>query len=184
MGRSQHFGFLVVLSLPTYRNPRNARYRGVDRVPEYPASIIEEAEALDEYVFGDYKDIDTNLIPDLCAARRLLGKISISGRQFEIIVICSSPVDSSLTNLGPSIVIEELGYDVAGISGGYWSIVADVPAARWAETYIASFNQNGLFCTREQAEHYLNDYRAHQEPDYDSPFAVVFVARVTDNENE
>lgn len=174
------FGFLVVLSEPEYLNPRNPRYFGVDAIPASPSGIPEEAEALDRYVFGHYKDPETNVIPTYEKARELLDALSSSPRRFEIIFCGTGPDDPALHAL-TTLIRQDLGYDVAGISGDCWSIVDDIPESDWAKPYIAILNESGLFPTRSNAERYLGEYRENQETDFDSNFNVVFVARIKRN---
>ena len=169
-------GFLVVLSEPEYRSPRNPRYFGVDAQPASPSDFPEEAEELDQYVFGRFKEPVTNLIPTYERARQLLDAFSKSPRKFEIIFCGYGLDDLNLEAFAP-LKMQGLGYDVAGVSGDGWSIVCDMPESDWARPFIASLNEFGLFQTRLDAENYLREYRAHQEADFDSPFDVVFIAR-------
>ena len=74
-------GFLVVVAEP--RDPRNPRYRGVNTVPAYPSDHAEEDAALDDYVFGKYKDDDSNLIPDYPRVLDLWQRLAPSPRRFE-----------------------------------------------------------------------------------------------------
>ena len=92
-------GFLVVLKVPEYRGERgahlNPRYSGVNRVPGWLSEYPEETAALDRYVFGDLKSRETNLIPDLATALKLLNDFSSSPREFEIILCCAGPSDGA-----------------------------------------------------------------------------------------
>jgi hypothetical protein len=170
-------GFLVVLRTPEYRSPRNPRYFGVDAVPASTSKIPEEAQALNDYVFGNFKDFETNLILTYSKAHELWMAFSKSSREFEIIFCCAGPDDVAMNSL-TSVEWQALGYDVAGICGDYWSIVDDIPASDWAKPYVAALNESGLFRTRNEAAQYLREYRDHREADYDSQFDVVYVVRV------
>jgi hypothetical protein len=64
-----------------------------------------------------------------------------------------------------------------------WSIVGDYSAGEWAKSYVESLNKNGLFKTRGDARQYLKEYLDHQEADWDTPFEVVFVARIVPTED-
>src|SRR5262245_51723759 len=79
-------GFIVVLVNPKdfLTTEDNPTYRGVDRLPPYSHKIPEESEAIDEYVFGDYKSKE-GAIPTLEKAQELLQLFRHSRRQFEII---------------------------------------------------------------------------------------------------
>lgn len=170
-------GFLVVLCSPEERNPRNVDYLGIDRVPEYPPTDALEAKAMDEYVFGDYKNPDTNLIPTFELANKLLSAFAASPRKFEVIFCCEGPDCPYLRSLDAQKK-QELGFDVTGLSGDYWSIVGDIPDVEWTEAYKHSLNSFGLFNTREEAQRFLNDYREHREADWDSSFKVIYVVKV------
>ena len=172
-------GFLVVLAATKDINTRNPKYVGVDRIPEYPSKFSEEEAALDDYVFGDYKNIDTNLIPDYSKAYELWQRLAISRRQYEILMCCSGPSDPlaiSIPAAAASVV--PLGYDVAAIQSDCWSIVDDFASGSWAERYRTLLNEYGLFDARENAERYLKEYQAHGEPDNDAGFAILFVLSV------
>jgi hypothetical protein len=83
MNRSE--GYLVVLkNVADAGYTESFGYKGIDRLPPYPTDEETEAEALDAYVFGDFKNED-GLIPTLEAARILLKQFSGSLRKFEII---------------------------------------------------------------------------------------------------
>jgi hypothetical protein len=178
-------GFLVVLLDGEYHNPRNPRYLGVDRVPAQPfpggeLDYPEEAAAMDAYVFGDYKDIESNVIPDYDRARELLEAFSSSRRAFELLMVCSGPEDPIRTRCGEAASQTPLGYDVASVSGDCWSIVEDIPESDWARPYLARLSDAGLLPSRQIAERYLEEYRQHKEPDWDSvPFEIVYLVRVT-----
>ena len=181
-------GFLVVLQEQEYPPWVTRRamptYKGVYRIPAAPtpgepAEIPEEAEALDAYVFGDFKDCDTNLIPAYDKAVKLLGMFSRSPRRYEIIFCCTHGEEEQLERLASeSLSVQPLGYDVAGVEGDYWSIVDDMPESPWAEPFRARLNGHGLFSNKEDAEQYLRAYQNRGEPDWDAGLRVVFVARV------
>ena len=137
---------------------------------EYP----EETAALDRYVFGDLKSRETNLIPDLATALKLLNDFSSSPREFEIILCCAGPSDGALAAL-KSEETAALGYDVAVAKGDGWSIVGDFASGEWANVFLKGLNEFGLFRERPNAEDYLRGYRGHNEPDADMPFEVVYV---------
>ncbi len=169
-------GFLVVLE-PRPSPNTGKLYAGVDRVPTYPSEIPGEERAMDAYLFGGLKDDSTNLIPSLRKAVRLCKMLRRGGRRFEIIHVQSAI--HSVAGCPPEIEGEHLGYDVAGVSGDCWSIVLDFPVSDWALPYRERLNQYGLFVEGADARSYLEDYRAHNEPDADSPFDVVEVMRTT-----
>jgi hypothetical protein len=178
-------GFLVVRSveLASRHADRSLRsaYHGVDRVPPWPADDESERDAIEQYVFGDYKDDATNLIPSFDAAAKLQRLLSSSERSYDILFCCEDPQGvRNITQRG--VDIEHLGYDVAGISGDYWSIVADLSRNDWASRFRKSLNEFGLFSRKADAEAYLREYRDRREPDSDSPFDVVYVVRVLPGE--
>ena len=170
-------GFLVVVADARNR-ATGGPYAGVCRVPYYPPDDVREERAMDEYVFGDFKDDDTNLIPSLEAAVKLCGMLRSGGRQFEIIYCrdAEQPVPLSQMGIGS---VQSLGYDVAGIRWNYWSIVEDFSIGDWAIPYHKRLNPNGLFGEKSDAEAYLRDYRAHRDHDWDSGFNIVEVLRIT-----
>ncbi len=134
--------------------------------------------AIDEYVFGSYKDEATNLIGSLEDAHRLLGLFSSSSYEYEIIYCCYGP-EEARTIAAEGIDTEERGYDVALLQGDGWSIVDDFAQGAWACSFRKGLNEFGLFVRREDAEAYLRKYRSHREADSDMDFVVTFVTRVT-----
>lgn len=169
-------GFLIVLADARNRLT-GGPYAGVARVPPYPSKIPGEERAMDDYVFGGLKDLDTNVIPSLNAAVPLCKMLSSGGRRFEIIYCRDA--DQSIASSGPEIEsAEHLGYDIATVRTEYWSIVEDFSPSAWAVPYRQRLNSNGLFVSKADADSYLRDYRAHGEPDADFPFDVVEVIRI------
>jgi hypothetical protein len=167
-------GYLVVVS-----NPAICPYRGVDRVPPYPAEFDSESAACDAYVFGGFKCRDTNLIPSIDAAVRLLKMFSASPRRFEIIR-CTDRTDESHESRNVNDSANTLyGYDVAVVIGDFWSIVDDMPKDAWAAPYLTSKNAYGLFPEKTTAEQYLLDYRKNAGLDSDFDFSVVAVYGVS-----
>ena len=63
---------------------------------------------------------------------------------------------------------------------GIESYPKDCPRLEWGENVgpLCLFGHERRFAIRLPAEHYLHEYREHQEADYDSDFDVVFVARI------
>lgn len=76
----------MVLQSPCDRaGTRNARYRGIDRLPPYaPAGSV--PDALDDYVFGEYKD-ELGLIPNLSSAKELWNMLNHRPEPMEIIYV-------------------------------------------------------------------------------------------------
>lgn len=174
-------GFLVVRSVEPACGREDgslrSRYHGVDRVPPWPTDDESEQDAVEQYVFGDYKDDSTNLIPSLEAAARLQRSLSTSKYNYEILFCCEDSQNvRTITERG--VDIEHLGYDVAGLCGDYWSIVADFSQSDWATRFREGLNEFGLFSRRTDAEAYLREYCDQLEPDSDSPFDVIYVVRL------
>ena len=173
-------GFIVVLDQPEERGEVgksvNPRYSGVDRVPSYPSDYGEESDAIDKYVFGDFKDTESNVIVSLDEALELLRMFSASPRHYEIIFCCDGPESVALRELGREKIVC-LGYDIATTRGDGWSIVGDFCAGEWAARFAERLNEHGLFNTRSDAESYLREYKRHRGPDHDMPFCIVYVAR-------
>src|SRR5262245_46539959 len=164
---SAPIGFLVVRSVVSNHLDKDAtlrsRYRGIDRVPPWPADDESEQDAVEQYVFSDYKDDTTNLIPTLEAAVQLQRSLSSGTHHYEILFCCDDPQDvSRVAQRG--VDVEHLGYDVAGVSGDYWSIVADLSGSAWAIRFRERLNEFGLFSQRADAEEYLKEYRDRREP--------------------
>ncbi len=74
-------GFLVVVGEST-----PGAYRGVDRVPTYPAEFEDEAIGAEQYALGDFKSPETNLIERYDQAVTLLRMFDAAKRPFEIIL--------------------------------------------------------------------------------------------------
>ncbi len=170
-------GYLVLLveDEPGEAPRPNAKYQGVDRLPPNPTVFPDEVEALDEYVYGDYKEEDSSLIPTLHRARELLTMFDDASRDFEL-VYCEA--DDFVNELQAGADYELLGYDVAGVSGDCWSIVADFTAEPGFEEQSSKLNNFGLFDHAHDAEKYFRDYKAAKLPDYDCGFSVCKVWRV------
>jgi hypothetical protein len=162
-------GFLVVLSEPTWpkgHEPMNPRYKGADRLPPFPSEHAEESEAINEYVFGPYKDLDTTAITDITRARELLRLFGNSPRQYELIYVSNSheapPADASPVRLG---------YDVTNSGGDFYSLVGDFPD-RGFDRFQCELNQFGLFCERTAADNFLAAYRHTDRPDRNDCYSV------------
>lgn len=180
---TKHKGFLVVLQCNS-NNPKNPRYSGVDRIPAYPSSVAIENSALDDYVFGNYKSLASNLIDQYAAAQDLLQRLDISPRQFEIIGWCRESSIGRFESELPTIIQPTvLGSDVAAISGDYWSIVEDISSSPWANAYAVALNEYGLLPNERLAIQYLRDYRKHAEADWDQAFEVGSVIGLTSLSN-
>jgi hypothetical protein len=168
------YGFLVVMA-----DIGESAYKGVDRVPPYPAEFPEEADAAEVYALGSFKDQATNLIETHERATALLQLFARSVRSFEII-LCHT---EDLIPNGPLVGTGRCyGYDVAAVPADYWSIVRDMSRSSWATAYRLMLNEFGLFGDRSTAEAYLRDYRANKEPDADSPLLVVRIEQVASTE--
>lgn len=169
-------GFLVALEPKLSRNTGKL-YAGVGRVPPYPSQHAAEVTAMDDYVFGDVKDIDTNVIPSLEAAIVLCAKLSSGGRRFEILYCRDGqqPIPVSGSEMRR---VEHLGYDVATVRSEGWSIVDDISVRDWAASFRQVLNANGLFPKKVDAEAYLRAYRLNGDPDANFQFDIVEVMRV------
>lgn len=173
-------GFLLVRS-PECDQPDSSSqptiYRGIDRVPPYPSDDETERAAVEQYVFGEYKDDDTNLIPTLDSALLLYSLLQPSRYRYEIL-LCGS--DSHVVH-GidlEGLDVEHLGYDVAVVRGDYWSIVGDFSQSDWARPFRNQLNNYGLFSQKEDAVEYLREYQRHGEVDADMLLEVVYLAVV------
>lgn len=173
-------GYLVVLPPRGGAGALDGGYEGVDRVPAYPGDTAEETQVLDSYVFGDYKDSRTNLIPSLEAAEDLSARLSRTGREYEVLVCCEGPESELVRSVEPARV-EHLGFDVAAVQADYWSIVDDFSTSPWTEQLRSGLNEHGLFQTERDAARYLREYKRRNEPDSDSPLEVVYVARIRED---
>ncbi len=174
-------GFTLVLKVCDERGERgtrlNPRYHGVNREPSYPSEYEEENDALDEYVFGEYKDLETDLIPSIELAREVLESLSGLRRSFELLFCCHGPDDEAIQEVEGNRLVP-LGYDVAFVTGDGWSIVSDFSDGDWARPFCSRLNENGLFNTRIDAESYLALYVEHKDIDYDGPFDVAYIVWV------
>jgi hypothetical protein len=175
-------GFLVVLKTPeTYGLMRREHYRGVDRLPSYRLAhqepIREESKAMERYVFGNVRHQETGLIPSYGAAVSLLTEFRNSPREFELIS-CRRVLDleeNASQEPSASTPGKLLGFDVAGLSGDCWSIVADFPDDPRVACYLPKLNANGLFTTPLDAKAYLKDYKRLELADHDIQFEVLEV---------
>lgn len=171
-------GFLVVLQTQPKASARNPLYSGVDRIPAYPSGVAEESDALDDYVFGPYKNQSTNLIDDYFQAYSLLERFQSSPRRFEIIAWRGrSAVESFASRIPSTVRLIALGTDVAVVDADYWSIVDDIPPSSWADAYVAELNEYGLFPDEEIAKRYLSQYQERAEADADFDFDIGTILR-------
>ena len=171
-------GFLVVrkrLSKVEY-NPLNPLYMGVMRIPpmSYPPESM--SDTMWKYVFEGVTKEETNLIDDIGKAREILEGLEKEGEEVEVIYVTENPEVGGYCRLKEGK--EGLGWDVAGVMGDYWSIVSDISDQEWARRFRSLLNRHGLFQEKKIAIEYLDQYRKNREADWDSPFDVVFVARV------
>jgi hypothetical protein len=176
-------GFLIVLEKSGESHLLNPRYVGVDRLPPYYlgdellTQYPEEAQAVDDYVFGNYKD-DYTVIADYSKALELYRRFSVAQRKYELLFCGSGPDDPLLLSLRDLTTNVPLGYDISGIGGDSWSIVGDFSSSDWAGPYLAQLNDNGLFNSRDDALQYLKEYCEQKEPDSEDTFKVVFVVQI------
>lgn len=158
-------GFLVVIQKPSDSvGTPNARYRGIDRLPPYSPTGSVPA-ALDDYVFGEYKDA-SGLIPDLSLAKDLLNRLNYRPNPMEIIYV----IEHDSGNEAPPN-FQFLGFDVAGETP-FWSIVGDLPQNPRTDLILKTLNHNGLFDRAADAENYLQDYRANWLTDPDLKMSI------------
>ena len=148
-------GFLVVLRHPEdSSSSRNPQYKGIDRLPPYSPHEQFKQEALEDYVFGKYKD-EAGLINDLSLAQELLARIKNPTQEFEVIYVRQYK-EACEINWEPGFRF--LGYDVAGHSP-FWSIVGDLPPEA-ESTFSERLNEFGLFDSSKEASTYLETYRS------------------------
>lgn len=162
---NRNLGYLVVLKT-SYESDisLNKRYRGIDRLPPYPTDIVEEKDALKQYVFGDYKNED-GFIEEISNAHELEEKFDISNREYEII-FCISKLDKSI-NKENDFSGKLLGYDIADCKTPFWSSLNDYPTDKYMSKYLSELNESGLFDSIENAMEYLKDYIELKLPNYD-----------------
>ena len=164
-------GYLVVLVEPDYKSKLNNSYEGIDRLPPYPSLFEQEQEAMELYVFGDYKN-EYNVITSLDKAMDLKQQFSESPRKFEILFSRNHTFGQPLSSNHVFI-----GYDVAGI-GDFWSIVGDYPPHPQIKKYLTSFNRFGLFKEPSVAIEFLHEYKNLKLADYDINFHVFEMFKV------
>src|SRR5262249_16404838 len=125
-------------------------YKGVYRMPPYPSSHPEEAEAMDQYVFGDFKDeMQNDLIADLQSARKLLEMFRDKPTSYELIFVSNGDEEPE------GIQADAFGYDVANAGGEWWSPVSEFPRRPNFQAFRDKLNQAGLFSQREDAQAFL-----------------------------
>ena len=172
-------GFLVVqkhLSEADY-NPLNPSYRGVMRIPPLSNPLESMSDTMWEYLLGETIKEETGLIEDMEKAKEIFSGLKREGEDVEIVYVTENPEEGGYCRLAEE-KREGLGWDVAGVRGDYWSIVADMSDREWAKRFRSLLNRHGLFQEKKVALEYLDQYRKNRDPDWDSPFDVVFVARV------
>lgn len=167
---TQHEGFLVVQTHPDDLTERNPRYQGVDRTPPFSITKFEEGHN-DSLLFGDATD-DAGLIASASAARRVKTQFrTLDPRdQLEIIFVrtCNGASPQSTVPSAARL----LGFDVAGSTRPFYSIVSDFGPEPELEPFRIKLNAAGLFDSAADASAYLDFYRQHQFHDYDLPFDI------------
>ena len=141
-------------------------------MPYYPPSLPEEANAVDAYVFGGYRDDQTGVILTLDRALGLFELFRLSSRAYELIYISSTP-------FGPpseEVALKEFGFDVAGPGGDFYSVVYDFPKSKPLYPFLSRLNDAGLFSDAESAEQFLMEYRSKSNGH--APLAVYNVWQV------
>jgi hypothetical protein len=170
---TRHEGFLVVRKV---EDKVPGQYRGLFRmVPTSPPVGASGFE--DPYVFGDLTD-ELGLSPSLDAAQTLVQRLAPVERSedLEVLFVRTSSDDPPTTPTPPGAV--RLGFDVAGVGGGFWSIVDDFPEGDQVARFRRQLNDNGLFDTSDAAAAYLDAYRRHRFADHNLPFAIWEVYRL------
>lgn len=182
--------FLVVLATSDCKDRRgsigvalNPAYSGVNRVPFFPPDRPEEGDVYD-YVLGDIKSYDSNLIEDEPVAIALLERLSRSPRKFEIIFCCDNIQDPKNRRVLLERHHDCLGYDISVIDGDYWPIVDDFSPHPELADFTKHLNQYVLFNSRIMATQYLEYYRNLREPDFDLNFTVTHIARKRQDEEK
>jgi len=124
---------------------------------------------MEAYVFEDFKDERTGLIPNKAKALRLLRLFESSPRKFDLIYCTDATAEP------PAEDYSFLGFDIAGLGGDYWSIVGDFPVDRRVRSFLAHLNRWGLFDREAEAAEFLRRYRALKLPHHDIDFQVIKV---------
>jgi hypothetical protein len=165
-------GFLVVLRTPRDSlGARNARYRGIDRLPPYsPSNSV--PDVLDDYVFGKYKD-ESGLIPNLSLAKDLLSRFSAHHEALEIIYVREYEEGNEKLHDFPF-----LGFDIAG-QAPFWSVVGDLPQDQEIDATLKLLNEHGLFHTADDARSYLQEYRTKwlADPDLELSLWEIYLVK-------
>ncbi len=172
-------GFLVVRKhlSKVESNPLNPFYQGVMRIPPLSNPLESMSDTMWEYLLGETIKEETNLIEDAGKAKEIFLGLKKEGEDVEVVYVTENPEEGGYCQLGEEEK-EGLGWDVAGVRGDYWSIVSDISDREWAKRFRSLLNRHGLFQEKKIAIEYLDQYRKNREADWDSPFDVVFVARV------
>jgi hypothetical protein len=133
--------------------------------------------AMDEYLFGEIRDPESNLIPTIAGAFKLYERLSSGSLKFDVLFCSSDPqLSQSPDNEVP--IAETLGWDVACVRGDYSSIAGHFTSETWGRKYANLRNTYGLFERRTDAEGYLAEYRRRREHDWEMEFDVIFLAQV------
>lgn len=161
-------GFLVVVRSPKDAlQSSNPCYRGLDRMPPYPTENDAVEEALDEYVFGEYKN-EEGVIPSLDLAKELLKRFNSLSQKFELIYTLSC--DEARPALQPQ-EFTSLGFDVA-CHAPFWSPVGDLPIGVEIKSFRDRLNEHGLFAFFEDAKEYLAAYRSQWLEDSETVLTI------------
>lgn len=156
-----------------YSLPRNPRYRGVYRRPVFSADM-HAAGFDDPYLFSE--DVsDEGLISSMSAARMILRRFAATEAfpPLEIIEAISEPPLASTEDQ------QHAGFDVAGKTADFWSIVADFPTQLDAD-FAARLNRDGLFDRYEDARRFREAYQALQLGDHDVPITIWSIRLIED----
>jgi hypothetical protein len=173
-------GFLVVQrTTADILKSYHPGYQGVYRTPPWSQKDY-EGGFRDPYVFGNYAN-EAGIIPTLSAARDVLDRFSerYPPNNLEIIYVAERH-HRSKPDVPKSLGRHFLGFDVAGPSSPFWSIVVDSPppSDKRFRNALGRLNEFGLFNTSQEASKYLKDYRTHDLPDSNLPLTVWKVYRI------
>jgi len=162
-------GYLVIQITPNDRAfgkpPSVSGYRGVHWLPPFSVDEFVPGTAADDYVFGDYVDETSGLIPDFSKAYDLLKRLQRERPRPYEILYCRTGHDMGKGDLPAYPPMKFYGYDVAGITGDKWSVLYVFPSGAWAATYRTKLNDFGLFPQKKTAERFLEEYVTRGEPD-------------------
>lgn len=157
-------GYLVVLLPDETSSLRNSHYRGIDRLPFVTIDSFDPDDPMWTSRFWDL----IGLIPTRALANEVMSGLMRRRPHEALEIIAVDEVIPPFTGILPS----DLGFDVAGSTSPFYSLLLDFPPDAEMQPFRHRLNTSGLFSVAADAAEYLDAYRRLQLADFDLPYSI------------